>query len=260
MPIFDATKNIPTPIERLYRLPYMSKHPGHSGARIKEKRRQLKMSQAALGKAVGVSQPVISSWENEEHEILGINLVLLAKSLGTTVEYLIGKKETKAPRESQYSSKTAASASEWDSSTPVDSDEVEVPLFVDLEIAAGPGKSVGYEHRGPMLRFSRSSLRKANVPPESAFFVKIRGDSMLPKYEDGGEAGFNRAATKIIDGEEYAINHDGLARFKVLYRLPGNKIRIHSYNTAEYPDEIVDMKDVYVVGQLFSYQKMKRTG
>jgi len=160
----------------------------------------------------------------------------------------------------QFEISESVPASEWDQNTPLLEDEVEVPLFNELEIAAGSGSDIGYEHHGPVIRFSRSSLRKANVPPESAFFVKIRGNSMEPKYEEGGEAGFNRAATRIIDGEEYAIDHDGLARFKILYRLPKGKVRISSYNSDEYPDEIVPETEIRVIGQLFSYQKMKTTG
>jgi phage repressor protein C with HTH and peptisase S24 domain len=35
-----------------------------------------------------------------------------------------------------------------------------------------------------------------------------------------------------------------------LYRLPGNKIRIHSENP-DYPDEIVDGEEIRVIGRVF---------
>ena len=239
----------------------MNKKVGHRGSRIKSRRKELNLSQNALGKLVGVSQPTISDWENESQEILGPHLISLADALKTSPVFLTGGVDHELnAMENQFSMTEAVTASEWDSTTPLDDSEVEVPLFNELEIAAGDGSEPGYEHRGPVIRFSRSSLRKANVPPESAFFVKIRGNSMEPKYEEGGEAGFNRAATRVIDGEEYAIDHDGLARFKILYRLPGGKIRISSYNSDEYPDEVVSESDIRVIGQLFSYQKMKPTG
>lgn len=38
---------------------------------------------------------------------------------------------------------------------------------------------------------------------------------------NGATIGIDRATTKIVDGEVYALEHDGMLRVKYLYRLPG---------------------------------------
>ena len=208
-----------------------------------------------VAKYCGVSSGMGSNWPNGVAVPQNENLHLLSELLGVSWRYILYGEE-----DPQFSMTEAVTASEWDSTTPLGDGEVEVPLFNELEIAAGDGSEPGYEHRGKVIRFSESSLRETNVRPESAFFVKLPDNSMEPNYEKGGEAGFDRGATRIINGEEYAIDHDGLARFKILYRLPGGKVRISSYNSDEYPDEVVSEGDIRVIGQLFSYRKMKPTG
>lgn len=142
----------------------------------------------------------------------------------------------------------------WDSDTPLDEDEVEVPFFMEVELAAGIGGEFVNETKGPKLRFAKSTLRRCGVEPEAAACVKVSGNSMEPRLFDGDVVGVNTLDKKIVDGKTYAINHDGLLRVKRLYRLPGGGIRINSMNTAEYPDEHYDAdesRSITVIGRVF---------
>lgn len=40
-------------------------------------------------------------------------------------------------------------------------------------------------------------------------------------------------------------------RTKILHKLPENKVRIRSYNQAEYPDEEASLDDLSVIGRVF---------
>ncbi|GGY92249.1 hypothetical protein GCM10007169_06850 [Shewanella fodinae] len=54
----------------------------------------------------------------------------------------------------------------------------------------------------------------------------------------------------------YAINHDGMLRVKLLYTLPGNGLRLRSYNQDEYPDESYNddqVKVIIVIGRVSWY-------
>ena len=51
------------------------------------------------------------------------------------------------------------------------------------------------------------------------------GNSMAEKIEDGSTLAIDRGLTQIIDGEIYAIEHDGMLRIKYLHRMPGNALR-----------------------------------
>ena len=48
----------------------------------------------------------------------------------------------------------------WDSGTPLDDDEVELPFFTEVELSAGNGSTQVVESHGPKLRFAKSTLRR----------------------------------------------------------------------------------------------------
>lgn len=126
----------------------------------------------------------------------------------------------------------------WDSNTPLDPDEVEVPLYKEVEIAAGGGRTAVRALEGRKLRFSYATLRAAGVDPANAFCATVSGDSMTPLINHGATIGVDKGSTTIIDGEIYALEHDGMLRVKILHRLPGGSIRLRSYNSDEFPDEV----------------------
>lgn len=58
--------------------------------RIRTRRNELGIKQAELAKAIGVSQPTLSEYENGKYEPDSVTLRKLAKELDTTVDYLVG--------------------------------------------------------------------------------------------------------------------------------------------------------------------------
>ena len=58
------------------------------GNRIRERRLELGLSQGKLARAIGTDQSKVSHWEAGHCEPKVFNALLLAKALGTTVEYL----------------------------------------------------------------------------------------------------------------------------------------------------------------------------
>lgn len=142
----------------------------------------------------------------------------------------------------------------WDSNTPIDEDEVEVPFFMDVELAAGSGSELKQENHGPKLRFSKSTLKMCRVQPEHAVCVKVSGNSMEPRLFDGDVVGVNLGDKKIVDGKIYAINHDGLLRIKQLHLIGGGGIRINSFNKEEHPNEVITNENrclVSIIGRIF---------
>lgn len=76
---------------------------------------------------------------------------------------------------------------------------------------------------------------------------------MEPVIPDKAAVAIDISNKKIIDGKVYAIDQDGLKRLKMLYRRPGNKLIIRSYNRDEYEDEEADENEVQIVGRMFWY-------
>jgi len=127
----------------------------------------------------------------------------------------------------------------WDDDTPVEDDEVSIPFLREVELAAGTGRFVIEESEKASLRFGKRSLRHNGVQFDQAKCVTVRGNSMLPVLRDGATVGVNAgkcAIGDIVDGDLYAINHNGQLRVKQVYRLPTG-IRLRSFNREEHPDE-----------------------
>lgn len=143
----------------------------------------------------------------------------------------------------------------WDSETPLGSDEVALPLFREVELAAGSGQTQVIENHGPKLRFAKSTLRRTGVQESDAACAYVRGNSMDPVLPDGTTVGVNTADKEIRDGKIYAIDHDGMLRIKFLYRRPGGGVKIVSQNTAEHPTEEYTAQEfadhIRIIGRVF---------
>ncbi len=134
---------------------------------------------------------------------------------------------------------------EWDSDTPVDNDEVEIPFYKEVLVSCGSGslaEMVGNETR--KLRLSKATLRQYGVEPSNAYALTAFGNSMSPVINSGATVYVDVGRTNIVDGKIYAINHGGLFKFKYLYRLPKGGVKIVSENKEEYPDEYLTAEEV----------------
>lgn len=59
------------------------------GDRIKRLRKEQAMSQIELAKSIGVSQSNISAYESNQQEPKMTQLILLAQTFNTTVDYIV---------------------------------------------------------------------------------------------------------------------------------------------------------------------------
>lgn len=225
------------------------------GERSKERRKIINLTQLQLSKKVGVSSVTISQWESGDTSPKGENLYKLAQALQCSPDWLMfgDSKNTKKP---ESNAEWAGGFDLWDSDSPLGEDEVEIPFYMDVELSAGEGITEGVEYKGPKLRFAKSSLKRQGVNTDHAACVKVNGNSMEPVLPHGSTVGVDTSATEIVDGKMYAINHDGMMRVKMLYKLPGGGLRLRSYNTEEWPDEhltLEQLKHIKVIGKVFWY-------
>ena len=234
--------------------------------RITAARKGAGLSQSKLAELCGwgKSQNRISNYENGKSNPSYDDLIKIGKALNIDPSslafgppYKPSKAEAFKVEERKHEFEYLPSEFEpWDSKTPLDEDEVEIPFFTDVEVAAGAGSMLANERIGPKLRFAKSTLKRAGVPPEAAACVKVSGDSMDPALPDGSVVGVNTADTAIRDGKMYAIEHGGLLRIKILQNMPHGSLRLKSYNQAEYPDEILsseEASEIRVIGRVFWY-------
>lgn len=200
------------------------------------------ISATELHRRTGVPQSTLS-------RILGEKIVdpsdkhvsKIAEYFGVSTDQLRGRVDLGEPRDLDLASghDELRDISLWDDETPVEDDEVSVPFLREVELAAGSGRFVIEESERARLRFGKRSLRHNGVQFDHAKCVTVRGNSMLPVLRDGATVGVNTGKCSIgdiIDGDLYAINHNGQLRVKQLYRLPTG-IRLRSFNRDEHPDE-----------------------
>ena len=151
--------------------------------------------------------------------------------------------------------------SPWDDGTPLDDDEIEVPLYREVELAAGSGMVHTVEINGRKLRFSKATMRAAGVESANAACATLTGNSMERLIQNGSTIGIDRGRTQIADGEIYAIDHDGMLRVKYLYRLPGGGLRLRSENNEEHPDEVYPADSaakIKVLGWVFWWSTVRK--
>lgn len=243
-------------------------------ARIREALKAAKVrgvTQASIAERAGVSAQAVGQWPRTG-KISTQNLAILAQLSGKTIDWFYEEQDGSGPANSVSETSPddygkPASENEltftenidpWDHSRPLADDEVELPLFREVALSGGGGRTQVVENNGAALRFKRSTLRSAGVTREAAACAFVEGESMEPILPDGASVGVDTADKHIKDGKMYAIDHDGLLRVKFLYRLPGGGLRIRSANPdkIEHPDEDLDEswpEKVNIIGKVFWY-------
>ena len=226
---------------------------------------QRNLVQEALAVAVGCSQASIQKLASGRTQKSRF-LPAIARALQVDIDWLeLGKmpstssSDASGPYRLQPKDGTPfvlGELSTWDDATPLDDDEVELPLYKEVEIASGLGRSSVQVDEGRKVRFSRYTLRKAGVDPRNAACATNTGNSNHPLILDRATIGIDKGMTRIVDGQVYALDHDGLLRIKFLYRLPGGALRLRSFNREEYADEDYTLDQVMeqriqIIGRVF---------
>lgn len=230
-------------------------------ARAKE--RDPSKSQADMARFCKVSKPAVSGWFSGGN-MEGSNASLVAEYLGVSTDWLTRGKGPmeRMPMVRESGAKYQLDGVEaWDDNTPLNDDEVEVPFFKEVEFAAGAGKAHQVEINHRKLRYGRSTLRNAGVEPANAACATNSGNSMEPMIQDGATIGIDRGRTQIVDGEIYAIDHDGWLRTKYLYRIAGGGLRLRSENSEEHPDEIYNAEEaqrIKVLGWVWTWSTLRK--
>ncbi|MCA5967396.1 S24 family peptidase [Pseudomonas sp. P129] len=150
----------------------------------------------------------------------------------------------------------------WDDETPLEGDEVEVPLLKEVELSAGNGSIAVQQHSSSKLRFGKLTLRRQGIEPAAVICVSVTGSSMEPVLPSGSTVGVDQGRKEIKDGDIYALSHSDHLRVKMLYRLPSGGIRMRSFNREEYPDEEyskerIVLEDIKIIGRVFWYSVLR---
>lgn len=238
--------------------------------RLKAARRHAKLNQTELAERAGLTQTSISDLERGKSKatafaaqiasVCGVSPMWLVEGAGD----MLGATDTHKPERIQPSVRMGTIET-WDDETPLDDDEVYVPFLQEVELAAGEGRFVIEESDTSRLRFFKKDLRHNGVQFSNAKCVVVSGNSMVPVLRDGATVGVNvgkNSLSDIVDGEMYAINHNGQLRVKQVYRIPIG-IRLRSFNRDEHPDEDytfqqIQEQQISILGHVFWWAMYSR--
>ena len=226
--------------------------------RLKKALSDVGMSQSELARKIGIKPQSVQYLCSGKAQGT-THAVAIATVLNISPSWLLDEKEQTEPFHTSAMKSNAeliGGMEPWNSSTELPNDEVEIPFFTEVELAAGNGMIDAQEHKGFKLRFARSTLKKQGVDSANAACVKVSGNSMEPVLPDGSTIGVDIAKTNIVDGKMFALDHDGMLRVKTLYKVPGGGVRLKSFNSDEYPDEIYNKDEsqlIRIIGKVFWY-------
>lgn len=243
---------------------------------ITEARERLGLNQSELARRLDVSPQAVQAWESgrsiprpkklvEISEALQIPAHTLLKASGLISGNFSTVLENLGLKGHAGEASHAGDISVWDDATPLDDDEVYVPFLKEVELSAGSGRFAIEESSTSQLRFFKKDLRQNNVQFNNAKCVAVSGNSMFPVLRDGATVGVNvgkTSLTDIVDGEMYAINHNGQLRVKQVFRLPSG-IRLRSFNRDDHPDEDYSFQDIQdeqisIIGHVFWWGMFSR--
>ena len=221
--------------------------------RISQRMKELGLQHKDLVAATGASKGTVTNWINGVNNPTGKRLIQLAQALKTTSSWLLTGNST--PEFTQIEP--------WDSNTPLNDDEVEIPFFKDFSFACGGGsigEAIANETR--KLRMSKATLRNLSIMKENAVAATAIGDSMSPTIKDGDTIHIDLGRKNIKDGKIFAICLGGLFYCKRLYNLPLGGVRIVSDNSIEFPEmhlsaqEIVDQQ-LEIIGWVWQISSLE---
>ncbi len=223
------------------------------GDRISSRMLELGLRHTDLVIGSGASKGTVSNWLNGVNEPTGSRLIDLAKVLNVSPAWLI----TGAQPPTQFIRVDA-----WDSNTPLDDDEIEIPFYKDFHLACGSGATgEALDSETRRLRLSKATIKALGIETKNACAMTASGDSMTPIINDKDTIYVDRGRKTIKDGKIFAICHGGLFKVKYLYNLPNGGIRIVSANAAEFPEERLTAQEALdqefiIEGWVFSYQAL----
>ncbi|WP_024681702.1 S24 family peptidase [Pseudomonas syringae] len=249
----------------------ISRTPSPAAVLFKEKRKALKLSQTALADKVRellgpdetFTQQTYAAFESGVAQNTRFALQI-AQVLGISLKELAHPHPKSAHSEQADHSEAVllGAIDVWDDETPLENDEVEVPLLKEVELSAGNGTLAIQQHSTAKLRFGKVTLRRQGIEPAAVICVSVSGSSMEPVLPNGSTVGVDQSKKVIKDGDIYALSHNDHLRVKMLYRLPSGGIRMRSFNREEYPDEEytqdrIQLEDIKILGRVFWYSVLR---
>ncbi|WP_245911185.1 LexA family transcriptional regulator [Neisseria iguanae] len=167
-------------------------------------------NQAEFARAIKKAPAQVNQWLNGYRNIGDGVARNIEEILNKPARWLDGKNS----RPIESNAKVIGTVDTWDSNTPLENDDCEVPFYFYKETHLAARNSFADDINDYKLRFSKSTLRRQGINPTDVVCVSADGNSMEPVFPSGATLGINTADKVIKDGKIYAFNNGGLFKNK----------------------------------------------
>lgn len=81
------------------------------------------------------------------------------------------------------------------------------------------------------------ALKRLGIAVQHSFCIEMPEDNLAPQLPQGTLLAVDRSFSKVVDGEYYALLHNGRLRVHQLSRSPGGILCLHSHDRFNHPTE-----------------------
>lgn len=235
------------------------------GTRLKQLRKDNRLTQQQLADAIGVSKTSVIYWEKDENMPKHESLMALAKTLKTTPQWLL---DGVAVPEKSNADIATMEVGIYQDGDPVPDGYVAIDYYDDVFVSAGNGYLNLEKPSNNKMLFPVDLIRECNVEPSTTKVIHVRGESMFPKLKDGQAISIDMSARTIYDGEIYAFQVGDDTKIKYLFNWNnegkgGFKAVSANSDKNQFPDEYyspdrIESEGVSILGQYWWKQVVKR--
>lgn len=204
------------------------------GNKIKEKRKQARLTQPELAEGIGVSLTTLRRWEGGKTKPDSDNILLMAKILNTSTADLLG--ETDDPARvgrtgSPYQSEFPESNVVLEHTNPMGWRKL--PLLSKMTSAcAGNGNGLAFaDEEIESEQYFPAEIYGKFDPMRPPFMIHVEGDSMEDADIHDGAVAVINPAEEVYDGDSALVcwNQDQVA-IKLVYWQPNGGVELHAAN------------------------------
>jgi len=214
------------------------------GKRMKERRKQLKMTADEIAEKLGVSRATIYRYEKGDIEKFPIeSLEPLAEALQTTSEYLMGWEFERdiLPIYKKLNAQRQTKVYDFASRQLEEQNNKVVPL-----VGATAANPTVLDYADQINDISIN----IDVPHSADCALVVRGNSMEPDYMDSSIVFYKRQET--VENGELAIveiDGDGVTFKKIIFDYENQQVILRSLNP-EYPDRVLKDEEYRIIGKV----------
>lgn len=208
------------------------------GMRIRKRRKELRLTQAALGVKIGVKGGAISQWEDDKTNPKGDNLLSLARALQCSPEHIL------------YGEDSASNV------VPAPSDSRMIPILSYVQAGEWTKESSIRNLEGD-IDYIQTNLDLS----DAAFTLIIKGRSMEPEFNEGDAVVVDPNVYPIPGDFVVAKNGEEEALFKK-YRprgvIDGEEVFELVPLNEDYPTIRSNSVPIRIVGTMMEHRKYRR--